>query len=102
MHALLRMSESGRYLGRDGQWTDDPDGARTFPNRLSARAYRVFHRLSDTQVIPTFPGGGTQRHCPARIPSSMPVSKCKPAPILEARAEIGPGHTLFVRGQGAG
>lgn len=102
MQAMLRKSESGRYLGRDGDWTDDPDRARPFPNRLSARAYRAFHRLSDTQVIPTLRGWEAQRPFPAPLRSITPVPRCKPAAILEARAELGPGHSLFVRGQGAG
>jgi hypothetical protein len=102
MQTLLRKSESGRYLGRDGQWTDDPDRARAFTNRLSARAYRAFHRLSDTQLIPTLPGWDHQRAFPAPLRSSTPVSRCEPDAIIAARAELGTGHTLFVRGQGAG
>jgi hypothetical protein len=102
MQALIQKSQTGGYLGRDGRWTDDPDGARTFTNRLSARAYRAIHRLSDTQVIPTFPRWEAQRPCPARVRLSTPVSHFKSAPIIEARAELGPGHSLFVRGQGAG
>jgi hypothetical protein len=102
MQAFLCKSNTEGYLGRDGKWTDDPAVARAFPTRFSARAYRAFHRLSDTQVIPTFRNGEAPRPGPARIRWSPPAARCKPGPILEARAELGPGHTLFVRGQGAG
>lgn len=82
MRALVRRSESGRDRGRVGRCADDLKAACAFPNMLSA--YQALHRLAP----------------PNRTSAS--IERRKQHTIIEARAELGPGHALFVRGEGDG
>ena len=101
MQTLLQRFGKGRYLAKDGTWTDDPSRARAFATGFSARTYRAFHKLSDTQVIPAvhearrgFVPSGRLR-CVSRETDRVRAQ-------VEAHIELGPNHRIHIRGTGAG
>jgi hypothetical protein len=48
---LLQNTETKRYLGRGGTWTDKPEAALAFLDEIRAKDHSVYHRLSNTQVV---------------------------------------------------
>ena len=48
---LLKNTETKRYLGRGGTWTDKPEAALAFLDEIRAKDHSVYHRLSNTQVV---------------------------------------------------
>jgi hypothetical protein len=48
---LLKNTETKRYLGRGGTWTDKPEAALAFLDEVRAKDHRLYHRLSNTQVV---------------------------------------------------
>jgi hypothetical protein len=48
---LLKNTETNRYLGRGGTWTDNPEAAMAFLDEIRAKDHSVYHRLSNTQVV---------------------------------------------------
>ena len=48
---LLKNTETKRYLGRGGTWTDKPEAALVFLDEVRAKDHRIYHRLSNTQVV---------------------------------------------------
>jgi hypothetical protein len=51
MRILLQHSQTKRYLGRAGNWTDDPDAALAFLDEVRAHDYSIYRRLSEAQVV---------------------------------------------------
>jgi len=47
---LLKNTETKRYLGRGGTWTDKPEAALAFLDEIRAKDHSIYHRLSNTQV----------------------------------------------------
>jgi hypothetical protein len=48
---LLKNTETKRYLGRGGTWTDKPETALAFLDEIRAKDHSIYHRLSNTQVV---------------------------------------------------
>jgi hypothetical protein len=48
---LLQNTETKRYLGRGGTWTDKPEAALAFLDEIRAKDHSIYHRLSNTQVV---------------------------------------------------
>ena len=48
---LLKNTETKRYLGRSGTWTDKPEAALAFLDEVRAKDHCIYHRLSNTQVV---------------------------------------------------
>lgn len=48
---LLQNTETKRYLGRGGTWTDKPEAALAFLDEIRAKDHSVYHRLSNAQVV---------------------------------------------------
>lgn len=48
---LLKNTETNRYLGRGGTWTDKPEAALAFLDEIRAKDHSIYHRLSNTQVV---------------------------------------------------
>lgn len=51
MRVLLQHNQTKRYLGRCGNWTDDPETALAFLDEIRARDYSIYRRLSQTEVV---------------------------------------------------
>jgi hypothetical protein len=51
MRILLQHSETKRYLGRAGNWTDNPDSALAFLDEVRAHDYSIYRRLAQAQVV---------------------------------------------------
>ncbi|HVV72489.1 MAG TPA: hypothetical protein VHI52_13495, partial [Verrucomicrobiae bacterium] len=101
MKILLRDFQTGLYLGRGREWTQSPEKARAFPTRLGAGAYRMWHRLPRACVVavPNQTGTSHRTHVPVRN-QSRPATDC--AAVLEAKLELSPNNSLFIRGEGGG
>ncbi|MCX6930013.1 MAG: hypothetical protein NT154_43390 [Verrucomicrobia bacterium] len=48
---LLKHTETKRYLGRGGTWTDKPEAALAFLDEVRAKDHRIYNRLAHTQVV---------------------------------------------------
>jgi hypothetical protein len=48
---LLKNTETKRYVGRGGTWTDKPEAALAFLDEVRAKDHSIYHRLSNTQVV---------------------------------------------------
>lgn len=102
MKILLRNFETGLYLGRGCEWTQNPDKARAFQDRFRAGAYRVWHRLPRTCVV-AMPNEASAHH---GTPSGRRRHHFCPSTdrpnVVEAKLEVGAGNALFIRGEGGG
>jgi hypothetical protein len=57
---LLKNTETKRYLGRGGTWTDKPETALAFLDEVRAKDHSIYHRLSNTQVVVLAEAGATE------------------------------------------
>ncbi len=102
MKILLRDCETGLFLGDGREWTHNPECAQAFSNRFQATAYKLWHRLPRTCAV-TAPA----RNAPptrarlGRFDAALRLSACAPAQV-QAKIELAPGNTLFIRGEGGG
>jgi len=63
---LLKNTETNRYLGRGGTWTDKPEAAMAFLDEIRAKDHSVYHRLSNT--VRRIASGGFGSTSPALTP----------------------------------
>jgi hypothetical protein len=98
MNILLQDSRTGLFLRRKSEWTPDPGDARAFLNRFQAFAYKVLLRLPRTCT--PMPGSAADT-LPPKI-RRRPLVASAGCTLVEARLELGPGNTLFIRGEGEG
>jgi hypothetical protein len=52
MRIVLQHSKTGLYLKSLGRWTPNPTEALAFLDTVRAHDYSIYHRLSDTVIIP--------------------------------------------------
>ena len=99
MKILLQDFQTGLYLGRRREWTQNPEAARAFPDRLRATAYKVWHRLprACTVAKPATAVNGALRSNSVREDQTTVQ-----ATLVEVKLELGPGNALFIRGEGEG
>jgi len=80
---LLKKTETKRYLGRGGTWTDKPEAALAFLDQTRASDYRIYHRLFDTEVVEWAGSGGPNTRPPTPLTGNQttkqegPVMKTK-------------------------
>jgi hypothetical protein len=102
MKMALRHFETGLYLSRGCEWTEDPCSARTFKNRFGAGAYKVSHGLTQTKIV-AIPGRKVgQMHQRITFHERLTRVPQKPVTLIEARIELGTMNRLFIRGEGEG
>ena len=102
MQTLIRKFETGRYVGKDGHWTDDAHRARAFRTSLSARLYQAVHKLSDTQLIPAVEEAPSKRLLSTESRACAPISTHTSLGTVEVQVELGTRHDIYLRGEGAG
>jgi hypothetical protein len=51
VRVLLKNTESKRYLGPGGTWTDKPEAALAFLDEIRAKDHSIYNRLANTQVV---------------------------------------------------
>jgi hypothetical protein len=80
---LLKNTETKRYLGRGGTWTDKPEAALAFLDEVRAKDHSVYHRLSNTQVVVLAESDAAKAPAPTPvIVNKIPVRK---EPIVKTR-----------------
>ena len=82
---LLKNTETKRYLGRGGIWTDKPEAAIAFLDEIRAKDYRIYHRLSNTQVV-VLAGTGAAK-APPTTPVMVKDTPRPEEPIAKARKD---------------
>jgi len=125
MRVVLRDFRTGLYVGRERNWTGNPETARTFSNRFRANAYKVCHCLPEAKLvavpasvksIPVFPpedpsgrarsplraGVGCGDEQRTARPTSAAEFMVELRTMVWAKIELGAGNALFIRGEGEG
>jgi PTS HPr component phosphorylation site len=64
---LLKSTETKRYLGRGGTWTDQPEAAMAFLDEIRAKDHIIYHRLLNTQVVVLAEAGAAKAPVPAPV-----------------------------------
>ena len=80
---LLKNTETNRYLGRGGTWTDKPEAAMAFLDEIRAKDHSVYHRLSNTQVVVLAETGAATP--PPKTTLIMKNTPMKEEPIVKTR-----------------
>jgi hypothetical protein len=83
---LLKSTETNRYLGRGGTWTDKPEAAMAFLDEMRAKDHSVYHRLSNTQVVVLAETGAATS--PPTTTLMMKNTPMKEEPIVKTRKTL--------------
>lgn len=83
---LLKNTETKRYLGRGGTWTDNPEAAMTFLDEIRAKDHSVYHRLSNIQVVVLAETGAAPP--PPTTTLIMKNTPMKEEPIMKTRKTL--------------
>src|SRR5208337_4426455 len=93
MKILLQHRQTKHFLGRSGNWTEDPEAALAFLDEVRARDYSIYRRLPQADVVvrqETCPiqsawnghlaGPGEETHFYSH---SLMIAKEKPSPVAK-------------------
>jgi hypothetical protein len=83
---LLKNTETNRYLGRGGTWTDKPEAAMAFLDEIRAKDHSVYHRLANTQVVVLAETGAATS--PPTTTLIMKNTPMKEEPIVKTRKTL--------------
>jgi len=73
---LLKHTETKRYLGRGGTWTDKPEAALAFLDEIRAKDHSIYHRLANTEVVVLAERGAAK----APVPATPVIANQNPMP----------------------
>ncbi len=79
---VLKNRVTNQYLGRGGNWTEKPEAAIAFLDQTRANDHRVYHRLTDTEVVEL----AVLRPVNTRPPTPSPEEPASKRPTLKAAA----------------
>jgi hypothetical protein len=83
IRVILKHKETKRYLGRGGKWTDKPELAVAFLDRIRASDYRIYHRLFETEVVEL--GSNVGPNLPPPAPSALKQTPKQEEPVTKTR-----------------
>jgi hypothetical protein len=81
---LLKHTETKRYLGRGGTWTDKPEAALAFLDEIRAKDHSIYHRLANTEVVVLAEIGAAKAPVPP-TPAIVNQTPRREEPIAEVK-----------------
>ncbi|HWX19813.1 MAG TPA: hypothetical protein VN578_07895 [Candidatus Binatia bacterium] len=94
--------QAGLALSPEREWTQTRDAAWAFLARYRQHAFKAFRRISNVYTGEASRPAATPAQANLGAVPEAALSRCGALPLIAAKVELGPGHAVFIRGEGGG